>query len=177
MHSLEEYSEYYSGSLNRKSTYNRLNVSAKKLLSNFDVKFIKKESLEAIKYINGDLDYVYIDGNHNYENVLEDLVTYSKKLKEHGIIQLNDVVFSESSHKQNVGVIDALNRFLKTSDFQIVALNLRDWSDALIARKKFAGSILNVVSESKFLKVMIPNALLGSYKIKYKDDSVVHIFE
>jgi hypothetical protein len=165
MNSLDEYSEYYGGSLNRQSTFNSIFKTAKNKLKNTDAMFIRENTRDAISEIEYELDFIYIDANHNYEHVLEDLVTYSKILSKEGIIQLNDVVMHESAHKQNIGVIDALNRFLKISDFQIVVIILRDWSDALITRTRNINRLQEIFLRKYMLKIEVPNSIFGSYKI------------
>jgi len=65
---------------------------ARKLLNPYrnKISFIKKTSKDAEKDIPNDLDFVYIDGNHSYEYVMEDLNLYYKKLKINGIIGGHD---------------------------------------------------------------------------------------
>ena len=60
------------------------------------IKFIKKYSTKAVKDIPL-CDFIYIDGNHNYEYVKKDIELYSKKLSDKGIlaghdIQIHDVI-------------------------------------------------------------------------------------
>lgn len=46
----------------------------------------RKTSSEAAKHITESLDYVYIDGNHQYEYVLEDISKYYSLLKSGGTL-------------------------------------------------------------------------------------------
>jgi predicted O-methyltransferase YrrM len=48
--------------------------------------WVKKPSEAAAKNIPDDLDFVYIDGNHNYEFVKKDVELYYPKIKEGGIL-------------------------------------------------------------------------------------------
>ena len=50
------------------------------------VVWVKKPSEAAAKNIPDDLDFVYIDGNHNYEFVKKDVELYYPKIKEGGIL-------------------------------------------------------------------------------------------
>jgi hypothetical protein len=82
----------------------------------FDEKFkneprivkIKKMSNEAYKDIPDEsLDFIYIDGCHKYENVLEDLTNFYPKIKKGGFI---------SGHDWNYywdGVIQAVMEYFK----------------------------------------------------------------
>ena len=55
-------------------------------LSGFNIEFINKKSENAIHDINEPLDFVYIDGNHDYPYVKKDLELYYPKIKKHGVI-------------------------------------------------------------------------------------------
>ena len=48
---------------------------------------IKKTSVEAVKsFADGILDFVFIDGDHNYETVKQDIILWPPKLKGGGIL-------------------------------------------------------------------------------------------
>jgi hypothetical protein len=65
---------------------------AKERLATFfqQIVFIKKLSQDAIKDIQELVDFVYIDGNHAYEYVKNDLALYYKIVKPNGIIGGHD---------------------------------------------------------------------------------------
>jgi len=81
---------------------------AKKRLSRFQQKtvFIKKKSSEAIQDIPNNLDFVYIDGNHNYEFVKKDIELYYPKVRLGGVIGGHD--FNASC----IGVCRAVIEFI-----------------------------------------------------------------
>ena len=54
------------------------------------VTFIKKPSAEAVTDLPDNIDFVYIDGLHNYSNCLSDLQNYSALVKEGGYIGGHD---------------------------------------------------------------------------------------
>lgn len=55
------------------------------------VKFLEMTSLEAAKQINDEsLDYIFIDGDHNYEPVLNDCRAYWNKVKRGGLFSGHD---------------------------------------------------------------------------------------
>lgn len=63
-------------------------------------------SSEAVKYIeDGELDFIYIDGNHRYKYVKKDLELYYPKVKDGGWIAGHDYKRVEK------GVIKAVNEF------------------------------------------------------------------
>lgn len=62
---------------------------AKKLLQNYDANFIRKYSMDALDdFRNNSLDFVFIDGGHDFKNVACDISSWSKKVKIGGIIKL-----------------------------------------------------------------------------------------
>jgi predicted O-methyltransferase YrrM len=52
--------------------------------------FICADSTKALEWTTG-LDILFVDGDHHYETVLSDLVTYSPYVKSGGLILLHDV--------------------------------------------------------------------------------------
>lgn len=57
----------------------------------FNVEFIRKGSLEAVKDIpNGSLDFVYIDQLHEFDPVMMDLIQWTPKVRAGGIISGHD---------------------------------------------------------------------------------------
>jgi len=69
---------------------------AKKRLSKYDdCMIIRKDSMEAVLDLPDEcLDFVYIDGNHHFKYVAEDLVEWSKKVKSGGVICGHDFVYT-----------------------------------------------------------------------------------
>ena len=48
--------------------------------------FIKKKSEDTVNQVPENLDFVYIDGNHEYEFIKRDILLYYRKLKHGGVI-------------------------------------------------------------------------------------------
>ncbi len=66
---------------------------AKKRLSGHNCHFVRKFSLEAAKdFEDESLDFVYIDGNHKFQNVVNDLCEWSRKVKIGGIVGGHDYI-------------------------------------------------------------------------------------
>jgi predicted O-methyltransferase YrrM len=83
---------------------------APELLAPYDVEFIRKFSMEAVKeFENESLDFVYIDANHDLQNVINDVTEWEKKIKTGGIIFGHDYMRTKSRwhSKQVVGAINA----------------------------------------------------------------------
>jgi predicted O-methyltransferase YrrM len=61
---------------------------AKRILKKYNKKiiFVKKLSQDAVDDIPDNLDFVYIDGSHKYEDVKRDIELYHKKLSKEGVL-------------------------------------------------------------------------------------------
>lgn len=123
----EEYEE--SGDDLRKfqkflNTKKKIAVKALKKYKN-KIKFVKMFSEEASKlFKNNSLNFVYIDGNHQYEFVKKDIELYYPKIKKGGIIGGDDYYFCDESKASNFGVVDAVNKFFKNKNISFMHM---DW--------------------------------------------------
>ena len=76
---------------------NEIYEQAKARLAKFNIEFVKKTSMEAVKDFNDNsLDFVFIDGNHTFEYVVNDISQWEKKVKPGGIISGHDYWNSEN---------------------------------------------------------------------------------
>jgi predicted O-methyltransferase YrrM len=65
--------------------------NAKERLAPYNCELIKSFSRDAVKnFKNDSLDFVFIDANHSFEYVIEDIAIWSKKVKSGGIISGHD---------------------------------------------------------------------------------------
>lgn len=83
------------------------------------VKFIKKMSADAINEIPK-LDFIYIDGNHTYEYIKQDLENYFGKIKQGGIMAGHDFYF------ENSDVIKAVIEFCSEKKLKLFVGD-KDW--------------------------------------------------
>jgi predicted O-methyltransferase YrrM len=79
--------------------------------------FVVKKSQDAVDDIPDNLDFVYIDGNHDYEFVKRDIEMYYSKLKNGGIIGGHD--FRPDYH----GVVRAVVEFSEKNNEKIHGFN------------------------------------------------------
>jgi len=90
---------------------------AHRLLEGYHVTFIKDFSVNALKgFADGSLDFVFIDGNHDFDFVMEDIIGWSRKVRSGGIVSGHDYY-----QFHNSGVIEAVNAYV---DFHKIDLNL-----------------------------------------------------
>ena len=74
---------------------------------NENVKIIRESSFDAAnKFDDNFFDFIYIDGNHDYIEVLKDLRSWYPKLKKFGVMCGDDY-----GHPSGFGVIEAVNEF------------------------------------------------------------------
>lgn len=79
----------------------------------YNCEIIRDYSLDAAKQLkDGSLDFVYIDANHDYKNVTNDITAWIKKLRSGGIISGHDYSTSKSGAQNDT--IAAVNDYTKT---------------------------------------------------------------
>lgn len=92
-------------------TYYKMAVGRFATYKNYTL--IKKTSMEAVKdFENESLDFVYIDANHEYSYIFEDIVEWSKKIKVGGIISGHDYRRSKASNTK-LDVVYAVNDIVR----------------------------------------------------------------
>ena len=122
--------EEYVDSINNITGDNLYNQTKQYLNNKFGHRFnlIRKFSNQSKDDVPNNLDFVYIDGNHKYKYVYEDLCIFYEKLSPNGIIIGDDAVDIDESKRNSdgdifiewlpgsygdYGVIKAFNDFIK----------------------------------------------------------------
>lgn len=78
-------------------------------LDPYGVNIIRKTSMDAVRdFQDNTFDFVYIDGNHEFDYVMEDLIAWGRKVKSGGIIGLHDYY-----RFRNAGVVEAVDTYTK----------------------------------------------------------------
>ncbi len=100
--------------------------AAKKLLAPYSKKliWIKKLSSEAINEIMERVDFVYIDGNHQEEFVIEDIKNYFPLIREGGVIGGHD--FYNGFQREHDGVVDSVTSFVSELSLKL-RTEMPDW--------------------------------------------------
>ncbi len=80
---------------------------AKKILSHYpQCTITRKASMDALQdFADESLDFVYIDGNHNLKYVVEDICSWSKKVRNGGIMSGHDYFYVDPMNPQKVSHI------------------------------------------------------------------------
>jgi predicted O-methyltransferase YrrM len=76
---------------------------AKERLAPYSCIFMRAFSMDAVKvFENESLDFVYIDGGHDFKNVANDVVEWEKKVRKGGIVYGHDYKRSSGSYQNAV---------------------------------------------------------------------------
>ena len=104
--------------------YQRAEEECLERLKPYNVKIIKKYSVEAAKEVpDGSLDFVYIDAAHDYDNVMKDLEAWTYKVRIGGIVSGDD--FYDFPSRKG-GVMGAVCDFTSKNRYN---LKLTDWDE------------------------------------------------
>ena len=100
-------------------------AEAQAKLAPYNAKVIRKTSLDAVREFDDNcLDFVYIDGEHSYESVKEDIEAWTPKVRKGGIVAGHDYYYTRAG---NIGVILTVNQYTKEHGYK---LELTDWDIA-----------------------------------------------
>jgi hypothetical protein len=102
----------------------------KRVLSPFkNCKIIRKTSMEAVEdFPNNTLDFIYIDANHEFRYIAEDLYEWGKKVRKGGIVAGHDYFYTKSgTHHDHWHVAYVLHAYIN-------AYSIPNWY--LIGRKQ-----------------------------------------
>lgn len=81
----------YSESGNGETTMRRRYEAAQKNLAKYPCELIQKTSMEAVSdFAANSLDFVYIDANHTFDYVMQDIIEWTKIVKPGGIVAGHD---------------------------------------------------------------------------------------
>ncbi len=99
-----------------------------------NVHFHRDFSSEAVKaFDDGYFDWVYIDGNHHYDYVMEDLRLYFPKIKPGGYIAGDDYTWAPRETPGDLQVKRAVADFLTEKDGAVKMVNV--WDDQFLLRR------------------------------------------
>lgn len=92
LYCIDPFVPYLDGTVGTQTNYlANSEKTIQKLAEHQNVIFIRKYSADALTDIPKEVDFIYIDGNHNYEYVLGDLHNYFPLVRSKGVIAGHDV--------------------------------------------------------------------------------------
>lgn len=90
-------------------TMDKIYKTTRNRLKNYGVEIVRKTSMEAVVNVpDASLDFVYIDGMHEFDFVMEDIIMWEPKVRRGGIVAGHDY---KAQH--GWGVVAATNAYVK----------------------------------------------------------------
>ena len=103
-----------------RSKLDRFYRIAKIRMEPYNCDLIRKFSRDAVgDFMDESLDFVYIDANHAYKYVYEDMTVWSKKVKKGGIVAGHDYI-KRKGQERFYGVVTAVNDFATNNKIEEV---------------------------------------------------------
>lgn len=111
MYGIDPWEDYDNYNDYKGLDFNAFEQESRDRVSSYDCTIIKKWSMDAVKdFKDESLDFVFIDGNHSLEFVIEDITAWSKKVRKGGIVAGHDY-FRRNTDKA-IHVKDAVNTWI-----------------------------------------------------------------
>lgn len=114
---------------------NFLHGHAKRILASYDdCTIIRKASMDAVhEFKDGSLDFVYIDGDHNFKHIAQDIYEWTWKVRKGGIVSGHDYFCTNPGANNTIcHVKNVVDAYVKT--YQID--NLQTFGKIEGAKKK-----------------------------------------
>ncbi len=86
------------------------------------------------------LTAVYLDGNHAYESVIEDLLAWESRLAPDGVILGHDFTENETAKRLNFGVKRAVAEFCETRGWEMTHVTAEDFASYRLERQVWTGA-------------------------------------
>ncbi len=103
----------YSRSITQARADRNFEIS-KNRLKPYKSVFMRQTSMDAVKeFEDNTFDFVYIDGLHDFDNVMMDLIHWTKKVKRRGIVSGHDY-----HHAARSGVVRAVDAYTLAHDIR-----------------------------------------------------------
>lgn len=96
----------------------KLFVQAKRWLKPFNCEIVREHSLEAVLSFDYEsVDFVYIDGSHEFDYVMADIIEWGKRVKKGGVISGHDYV-----SRSQTDVIKAVDYYAEAHGVETINL-------------------------------------------------------
>ena len=114
----------------------------KKEISNTTVEINLGLSTQVVNKFEDDyFNWIYIDTSHSYKMTIEELESYSRKVKKNGFIAGHDYITGNWRGMVKYGVIEAVYEFCAKHDWEIVFLTSEIGESPSFAIKRIDGSL------------------------------------
>lgn len=107
------------------------------------VEIIRGRSTEVARsWSREPLDWAYIDAAHDYDNVMADLLAWSKVLAPGGVLMGHDYTNNAMARQYDFGVIQAVEDFCEREGWELTHLTSEDFASYLLQPKAWRGAEL-----------------------------------
>lgn len=97
---------------------------AQKRMQGKNAIIIEKFSEDAVKDIpDNSLDFVYIDSDHSYDFVMQDMIIWGRKVRKGGIISGHDYYNDKNKLSRRAKVTQAVNDYIKVHGIELYTTN------------------------------------------------------
>lgn len=94
-------------------------AQAQKRMQNRNAVIIEKFSEDAVNNVlDNSLDFVYIDGDHSYDFVMQDIIIWGRKIRLGGIISGHDYFYENNKPGRQAKVTQAVNDYTRVHDIK-----------------------------------------------------------
>jgi len=115
----------------RRNRTHRSYAGTKRRLAKLNVTIDRRSSMDAVADVRNDsLDFVFIDADHKYTSVCEDIREWSKKVRIGGIVSGHDYY---KTRGQNLGVINAVDDYVAKHGYVLHLTNQIENDDIYLA--------------------------------------------
>lgn len=128
------------GTFERQKRMDRIHNEAKERLANYEnVHLLKTTSMEAVRrFEDNSLDFVYIDGDHDFRHIAEDLYEWAKKVRPGGIVSGHDYAAS-SPRARNVvihvkPVLKAYVKYFRVDKLYVIGEGVEEFPSWMFIR-------------------------------------------
>lgn len=138
-----------------------------------NVEIVRKKSIEASQqFADGLFDFIYVDGDHSFDAVYNDLIAYERKLKPGGVILGNDYLCSSKPIHNHYGVVPAVTQFCKVKGYRVIALCHGEYADFVLAKDEsdYVQHFLRGLIRSGVPLLALPSSSMANYRSTYITD-------
>jgi hypothetical protein len=116
-------------------------------------------------FADGYFDFVYVDGAHDYENVLHDLTAYERKVNADGALLGDDYCEHGIHANAQYGVVGAVTHFRRTRGPFELLINFEPFSLFALFRPESRSwqQFLANLTESNYFLIELPDSIAANY--------------